>query len=80
MPKAWALSSLLPASSPAITQLVALETEPVTLAPKFFKILVNLSLEIENSPVKTIVSLDNGPIISFVGDFVFFCWFSFCSI
>ena len=40
MPKACALSNLLPASTPAITTSVALETEPVTLAPKFSNISV----------------------------------------
>ena len=45
--------------------MVVLElTEPVTLAPKLFNILVNSSLLISNSPVITIVSSLKGPSIA----------------
>ena len=41
-------------------------TEPVTLAPKLFNILVNSSRFKSNSPVITIVSSLNGPSITLI--------------
>ena len=56
IPKACALSSLLPASTPAITTSVALLTEPVTLAPKFSNNSVaSFRPYLLNVPVKTTV-------------------------
>ena len=61
---ARALSSLLPASAPAITISVFLETLLVTFAPCDCKTLVSSSrVKFANAPVKTIVLFVNGEVI-----------------
>ena len=54
IPKALALSNLLPASLPAITKSVAFETEEEEIAPNFSSLLVISLLDaISKVPVKT---------------------------